>query len=328
MFKEKKIMFLIAETPVHAGSGSGIGVIDLPIQRERHTDFPKIESSGLKGCLRDAFKDSGVGQTIINAIFGPENSGDYAGAMAITDARILLFPVKSLKGVFAWITCPMVIERFVRDVMMIDKNTKSENPANESQFPIRAFASLVKDDKSQKAKITSICGVLINSGNSKKIVLEEFSIEVKDSESKEVDGVAGWLSENVLPSDSFYEFWRSKLNKDLVVVDDDTFAQFVSNSTEVVTRVRISDETGTAEGGGLWTEEYLPQDTILYSLVMFRNARNSSAQSEGNSTLCSTFVSKLSEIRVIQVGGNATTGKGFVRVNFYPHQNQNKHQNQ
>ncbi|MCX8167395.1 MAG: type III-B CRISPR module RAMP protein Cmr4, partial [Candidatus Micrarchaeota archaeon] len=173
----------------------------LPIQRERHTDFPKIESSGLKGCLRDAFKDSGVGQTIINAIFGPENSGDYAGAMAITDARILLFPVKSLKGVFAWITCPMVIERFVRDVMMIDKNTKSENPANEFQFPIDDFASLVKDDKSQKAKITSICGVLINSENSKKIVLEEFSIEVKDSESKEVGKVAEWLSKNVLPSD-------------------------------------------------------------------------------------------------------------------------------
>ncbi|MCX8029870.1 MAG: type III-B CRISPR module RAMP protein Cmr4 [Brevinematales bacterium] len=321
MFKEKKIMFLIAETPVHAGSGSEVGVIDLPIQRERHTNFPKIESSGLKGCLRDAFRDSGVEQTIINAIFGPESSGDYAGAMAVTDARILLFPVKSLKGVFAWITCPMVIERFVRDLMMINKNTKPENPTDELQIPINEFASL---DNSPGAKITSRCGVLINSENSKKIVLEEFSIEVKDSESKEADKVAEWLSKNIFPSDPSYEFWRSKLNNDLVIVDNDTFAQFVSNSTEVVTRVRISDKTGTAEEGGLWIEEYLPQDTILYSLVMFTDARNPGSQPNNGSNLHNTFVSKLSEIGVIQVGGNATTGKGFVRVNFYPHQNQNK----
>ncbi|HRI29847.1 MAG TPA: hypothetical protein PK715_17435, partial [Chitinophagales bacterium] len=32
---------LICETPLHAGTGDDLGFVNLPIQRERHTDFPK-----------------------------------------------------------------------------------------------------------------------------------------------------------------------------------------------------------------------------------------------------------------------------------------------
>lgn len=56
MFLKFQPFFIIAETPVHADSGSELGIVDLPIQRERHTAFPKIEGSGLKGCIREAFE--------------------------------------------------------------------------------------------------------------------------------------------------------------------------------------------------------------------------------------------------------------------------------
>lgn len=56
MFRKVQPLFIIAETPVHAGSGSELELVDLPIQRERHTDFPKIEASGLKGCIKEAFE--------------------------------------------------------------------------------------------------------------------------------------------------------------------------------------------------------------------------------------------------------------------------------
>ena len=56
MFKCKHPLFLQCQTPLHAGSGSEIGLVDLPIQRERHTTFPKIEASSLKGALREAFE--------------------------------------------------------------------------------------------------------------------------------------------------------------------------------------------------------------------------------------------------------------------------------
>ncbi len=52
MYSIIRPFLLHAVTSVHAGSGSEIGLVDLPIQREKHTGFPKIESSSLKGALR------------------------------------------------------------------------------------------------------------------------------------------------------------------------------------------------------------------------------------------------------------------------------------
>jgi len=52
MYTKVKPFLLHAITSVHPGSGSEVGLVDLPIQREQHTGFPKIESSSLKGALR------------------------------------------------------------------------------------------------------------------------------------------------------------------------------------------------------------------------------------------------------------------------------------
>ena len=49
MFKLAKMAMIVAHTPIHAGSGSETGIVDLPIQRERHTAYPKIEGSSMKG---------------------------------------------------------------------------------------------------------------------------------------------------------------------------------------------------------------------------------------------------------------------------------------
>ena len=45
------IAIMYGITPCHAGSGSSMGIVDLPIQRERHTNWPVIQSSGVKGAL-------------------------------------------------------------------------------------------------------------------------------------------------------------------------------------------------------------------------------------------------------------------------------------
>ena len=57
MYKKTNTLFLVTETPLHAGSGSDLGIVDLPIQRERHTRFPKIEASSLKGAIRETFEE-------------------------------------------------------------------------------------------------------------------------------------------------------------------------------------------------------------------------------------------------------------------------------
>ena len=53
MFRLAKPFFIRTITPLHAGTGQDLGIVDLPIQRERHTSYPKIEGSGLKGAIRE-----------------------------------------------------------------------------------------------------------------------------------------------------------------------------------------------------------------------------------------------------------------------------------
>jgi len=319
MYKVKDLMFIIAETPVHAGSGSELGIVDLPIQRERYTEFPKIESSGLKGCLREAFEGS-IRKININSneisvndreciflTFGPEGDEAHAGAITLTDARILIFPVKSLKGVFAWITCPMVLERFKKELEFVEQK-KFDFKIIRNTVPMESNIVVVK-----------------NTSNTGKVVLEEFTFEV--TLNKDTGELAKWFANNIFPQENTYAFWREKLKKDLIILDDDSFTQFVKTSTEIITRTRIDNKTGTVVPGALWTEEYLPQDTILYSLVMFTSPRVKEESKKGifradtpekEAQLVYEFF-KQGFPQVIQIGGNQTIGKGFVRLKLLGH---------
>lgn len=312
MYKLAKTFFLMVETPLHAGSGSDLGIVDLPIQRERHTGFPKIEASGLKGCIRDAFenetKSITVGnrqiitsdETAVSLAFGPKNGGDHAGALGFLDARLLLFPVKSMKGVFAWITCPQILERLktdldlagIEDIQIPQENT---TPVNSRLF--------IKD---------------------KMIVLEEYTFEVeKDRNPTDLCSTfARWLSEKVFPPGKEHEYWRERVKKNLVVLPDDDFRDFVHLSTEVITRIKINNETGTVQKGALFSEEYLPSETILYSLALttpvFADKKGVFEKNNGKceeEQVMDYFTEGLPE--VLQIGGNATIGKGIVRTHVW-----------
>ncbi len=102
---ETAMLFLHALTGLHPGSGTALGVVDLPVQRERHTGWPTIPGTSLKGVIRAEAKRLPLSDSFY-AVFGPDtqNAAEHAGAVAFTDARILAFPVRSLKGVFAWVS--------------------------------------------------------------------------------------------------------------------------------------------------------------------------------------------------------------------------------
>ncbi len=115
MYQTGNLIFLTCETPLHAGEGSDIGYIDLPIQREKHTHFPKVEASGLKGAFKDEYRNKQ--KTIdVESLFGPDNNPDRQGAIGFSNARILLFPACSIRGVFGWLTCPTVLKTFEREI--------------------------------------------------------------------------------------------------------------------------------------------------------------------------------------------------------------------
>lgn len=109
------LLFLHALSPLHAGTGQGIGAIDLPIAREKATGIPYLPGSSLKGVLRD--RASAWDRDTLFAVFGPdtENASEHAGAVQVGDAKLLLLPVRSLYGVFALVASPYLLERFRRE---------------------------------------------------------------------------------------------------------------------------------------------------------------------------------------------------------------------
>ena len=324
MFKSAKPLFLIVETSLHAGSGSDLGIVDLPIQREKHTNYPKIEASGIKGGIREVLSTQpnlvqlGLDLNIttveddkykeaIDLAFGPEQGDLHAGALGFTDARLLLFPVKSVKGVFAWVTCPAVLERFKHDLSICEPSI------------------VLGGSLPGKNQVPNGCDLIINDN---KIVLEEYTFEIEKT--GDCQTLANWIGENILPSDEVYNYWREKIKSSLVVLGDDDFCDFVTLSTEVIARIKIDPKTGTVQKGALWYEEYLPADSILYSLALtspifqennankgiFQLTDQEKKENRDESEKVMEFFEDALP-SVIQLGGNATIGKGIVRTKVY-----------
>src|SRR5204863_5194832 len=98
----------------------GVGVIDLPIAREKATGIPYLPGSSLKGTLRDSGLNkckNAQDEDKCYKVFGPKNdrADEYAGAAQFADQRLLLLPIRSLAGTFAWVTSPYLLKRCLRD---------------------------------------------------------------------------------------------------------------------------------------------------------------------------------------------------------------------
>src|SRR5262245_11352842 len=102
---KKRILYLFTRTPLHVGAGSSVGAIDQPIIRERHTGFPVIPGTSIKGVLRDTAMRDEKAKTDVDAVFGEgfgSGSKDFsAGHVSFGEAKLLTFPVRSAKGSFA-----------------------------------------------------------------------------------------------------------------------------------------------------------------------------------------------------------------------------------
>ena len=305
MFLSSRILFMLTETPLHAGTGATLGNVDLPIQRERPTDYPLVYASGVKGALRsEAPKDDATTQ----AVFGPEPTAEdglgYAGAVSPGDARLLLFPVRSLTGVYAWTTSLHVLHRFRRDVEMAGLT-----------LPELAIPEPTENQ-------AYVSGRGVSTRNT--VVLEEFSFTtIEDAESqKQVAALAGWLAEHALPGGPIYQYWRDKLKTSLVILPEDAYRDFARYATEVVTRVRLDPQTKTVVPGALWTEEFLPVDSLLYVPVHATRLRSDdssldlstkSVQEQADGVL--QWMEDTMPER-IQLGGDETVGRGLISLRW------------
>ncbi|MBI4494105.1 MAG: type III-B CRISPR module RAMP protein Cmr4 [Chloroflexi bacterium] len=292
MFEATALLFIYVETPLHPGTARGMGVVDLPIQRERATGYPIVQASSLKGRLR-AEAAGKLPREELEAIFGPEtvDASAHAGALSVGDARLLLFPVRSLAGVFAWTTSVDALARFQREAALVRARAAWELPA------------------SPEAGEAWVNGNALIAGES--VVLEEFSFAPNQEQAATVQAIGTWLAEHALPQGDEYRYWRQALPRKLCILPEDAFRDFVLYGTEVQTHVRLDRNTKTVARGALWTTESLPVDTLLYGPLLATRSRKAGVDLAGAQAI--ERVAALGLART-QLGGDETTGQGMVAL--------------
>ncbi len=293
-FTEIGVLGLYTETPLHCGAEGGTGYVDLPVQRERHTNYPVIPGSTIKGVLRDELKDA-LGDDL-HDVFGreeskPDNIPGKPGGASFGDGILVAFPVRSSEAPFHWVTCPFVLERVFRSL-----GVKSElkNPAKGETWSAEA-------------------------GND--VLLEELRVARKALPhffSK--DGGIDHLR-RLLPGGEHFEYTRKIFAERLLILTDADFKELVETGTEVLTRIKLNFLGTTANldkaklpeeernrpdsdyKGNMFVEEVVPPETLF--LAPLRGGDVSGKLKEA-----------LKQRKVIRLGGDETIGRGVTHATF------------
>ena len=279
-----KILSIFTRTPLHVGAGSSVGAVDMPIVRERHTKFPVIPGSSIKGVLADLWNDEEnvdkdfvrKNDSMARKIFGdntPKGDTACAGKVFFGEAKLFAFPIRSAKGCFAFITCPLAMQRFLRDT------GKSLDVPN------------VEDNE----VITNANSLCINA----KVILEEYPLTVKND-----SAFNQWVDE--LKNFSDDQAWKDNVAEHLVIVSNDLFTYFVENACEIANHNCIDDKTGVAKDGALFCQENVPSEALFYSVLNTQDNKDDYFDEITN------MLQKNNNL--IQIGADITTGLGWCSV--------------
>ncbi len=294
MFQKHAAVFLYAVSPVHMGAGQAVGIIDNPIQRERHTNHPCFAGSGIKGAVRHGFEALGGNKLLMDRLFGPDAASNdmHAGAVSFGDAQLVALPVRSLKGGYVYATCPQAISRARRLLELIGVAT--------------TWPGLPEVTEGQCV----LANPRLLTGN--KLHLEAFEYEEQDTQSTTaLKAIAEDIATKALPAGDGYAFFVNKLKTDLVVLSDTDFAYFAQNAMLVEPHVCI-DDTGAAKDGGLFYTENLPPESILVAPMLASQTRTGRKDDHEDAVSVMAKIKNVIHGKLLQIGGDVTIGRGLV----------------
>ena len=291
---ERRLLVLMAETPVHAGGSESLGAVDLPIQRESATGLPVIWGQSLKGALRQLLRDTIGEKPDEIAVFGSpppsaaaEDGADQGGAdqggadqgdrslrrgsVSVGDAQLLLFPVASLRQCFAWLTSPLLLGRLARKAALLGADHRGRLDIRPGQGRATGTAGWAGPQ-----------------------VFGPFVSQVDDG-----GAAAAGLGAAVAGLAPQFEFTRSKLATDIVTVSDTALSTASKMATDVVARVQLKPTEKTVEHGPFYSE-HLPVETVLTAVLASTEAAHLDA------------LAVLLDGRPMQLGGDETIGKGVL----------------
>lgn len=264
-------LYIFTRTPLHVGAGSSVGVVDSPVQRERHTGFPIIPGSSLKGVFRDHYSDFEESQNEIDLLFGynanESSEQGRSGSITFSEAKILAFPLRSARGCYAIAVCPLTLQRYKREAKIDLEIPEEPNDMH------------------------CLSGSMVTI-NGKAVVLEEYKITSDGMFPEEwAEHLSSILDDEVL----------NGALKRFVLLSNDDFAHFAQNACQVSQHVGIDHDSGTQKKGALFNEETVPSETLFFSSI---NELRYEAKK-------SVFLESMENEQLIQFGGNSTTGLGY-----------------
>ncbi len=230
------ILGLLAETSIHPGAGQSSGFVDLPVAREAATDYPVIVGSSMKGALRDRARGENLPD--IDTVFGKQENG---GTLLVSDARLILLPVRSLKTQYKWVTCPHLVERLSRDRFR-------ENGGSVTAVPL--------GNCSEQHYLGAGDGDLF---------LEERQFSRVSPNGELPSGLTDLLKPLIAHKQT-----ADRLEQQLVVISNNDFVWFARYGLAVNARNQLDDDKKTSKN--LWYEETIPPDSLFYCLLAERGA--------------------------------------------------------
>ena len=284
MHQTSMILGLLAQTSIHAGTGSTTGLIDLPIQREGHNGWPCVFGSAVKGALR-ARAETSLQSGNLACVFGPDtnNASDHAGALMVSDARLLLLPVRSLTSQFKWVTCPDALSRYARDCQRFDVNVNALEPLS----------------------IDENAAVVPEQSHDSDLFLEEYRFTAtKQALGSLIESLAALMQRDDAVN---------ALEQQLVIVSNTMFAHLAQHATPVNAHIALDSATKTVRKGALWFEETLPPETLLYVGLSAVKARSKDSKLSSDDVL-NEIKGLFGEKPWLQLGGNETVGMGWCAV--------------
>ncbi|ANG62218.1 type III-B CRISPR module RAMP protein Cmr4 [Marinobacterium aestuarii] len=287
--RNNQLFGLRAETSIHAGTGESDGNIDLPIMREQHSGWPVVFGSAVKGALRAAAEQALQHDTeTLLTLFGPDtqNASDHAGALMISDARLLALPVRSLTSQYRLVTCPELIKRLARDAERLGFSTLELGALHE---PDDENILTAQDEKHDY------------------LFLEEYAYQRQTADLGLLISVLAELS----------GLDERDITAKLAVVSNDSFAHLCQSAIPVQAHIAIDNDTKTVARGALWHEESLPPDTLLYIGINAAKSRRESSPMTAQDVMTALTDQVFGQFPYLQLGGNETTGMGWCKINAF-----------
>ncbi|MDR1582877.1 MAG: type III-B CRISPR module RAMP protein Cmr4 [Prevotellaceae bacterium] len=260
-------------TNMHVGSGKeNAGIVDNTIQRDVLTHLPIINSTSLKGALREYAKTrKKCSDDDIKYVFGKGNDkkngkeqedvGDinYSGNFIFYCANLLSIPARSDKYPFLNATCPLIIGDFLKQTKLLgDVISEKERNVFEKLLSIQTEEKAICFDEAVNGAIVEFYDV--------KAVLQTIS---KDS----LAILKNWIGNNP------------------VLVNNEVFQKNITEKLPVIARNNLENGQST----NLWYEEIIPRETVFYTFI---------SAPKGNRKI--EF-----DKSVLQIGANASVGYGF-----------------